>query len=47
MPAEAVTVLVCQWCRLPVARPVWWDGLPQCPDAFRCERQRRGAGGGS
>jgi hypothetical protein len=41
---EAARVLVCQWCRLPVVRPVWWDGRPQCPDVFRCE-QRRTAGG--
>lgn len=35
--------LVCQWCRLPVAKPTWWDGLPQCPDPIRCDRRRRKA----
>lgn len=43
--ARAAADLVCQWCRQPVTKPVWWDGRPQCPDPFRCERQRRTAGG--
>jgi hypothetical protein len=38
-----VADLVCQWCRQPVIKPAWWDGLPQCPDPFRCERHRQAA----
>lgn len=31
---------VCQWCRQPITDAVaWWDGQPQCPDPFRCDRQ--------
>jgi hypothetical protein len=41
--ARAAADPVCQWCRRPVAKPTWWDGLPQCPDPHRCERQRRTA----
>jgi hypothetical protein len=33
--------LVCRWCHQPITgTPTWWDNKPQCPDPFRCERQR-------
>jgi hypothetical protein len=32
--------LTCQWCGRPVPpeRAAWWDGRPQCPDPFDCDR---------
>lgn len=32
--------LVCQWCGHPVPPEcaTWWDGKPQCPDPFDCDR---------